>query len=483
MQNTNRHPHGLYFLCMTEFWERFGFYVIQSLFILYIIAKFNFSDAESYNLLGAFTALVYITPVIGGYIADNIIGYRQSILFGGILLCIGYASLTVNSLTVFYIALAIIIVGNGFFKPNITGLLGRLYPKDHPVIRDAGFTIFFMGINLGGFAAGITAGLLKKYVGWDSSFYAASLGLIISLITFAIGLKNYRAASSPPTLLTYKNKLIQFLHFKTVVILIALALVYPIMLLLRYEALDNLIFLIITVGLAFYIIWRGLALESKQRWQLYASFFVILLATFYWMFDFQIFFSVNLFVKRIIDRTVFGWQAPAAFYIGMAPLFIVLCGFITGKLWYFLDKHNMNPSPIFKLGCSITFASLAFVSLIIGTRVAGFGHHVNMIWVFVCYICLAFAELFLSPISLAMITKFVPRNMVGMMIGAWFVYTGGIAGQFAGKLADISAIPQHVTKLATMQHIYVHAFSIYALIALGFAVLVFILTPVISKLF
>lgn len=186
--NQNRHPKALPFLFLTEMWERFGFYVVNGMLVLYLTEAFGFSDDKSYTILGVFMALAYISPMIGGLIADKFLGFKTAITCGGIFLIAGYAMLALPMKFVFYPALATIIVGNGLFKPNISSLLGTLYKPNDPA-RDSGFTIFYVGINIGALLAGTSSGAIKNHFGWHAGFGLASAGLILGLSIFALGFK------------------------------------------------------------------------------------------------------------------------------------------------------------------------------------------------------------------------------------------------------------------------------------------------------
>src|SRR5579872_2083552 len=187
MSNTRRHPKALPYLFLTEMWERFGFYTVQGMLVLYMTKAFGFSDDQSYTIAGMFTSLAYIAPMIGGFIADRLLGFKLSIIFGGIFLSLGYATLATLVAPLFYVGLAIIIVGNGLFKPNISSLLGALY-KSGSIARDSGFTIFYIGINIGTLLSG-ASGTIQSYFGWHVVFAAASFGLLIGLVTFFVGIK------------------------------------------------------------------------------------------------------------------------------------------------------------------------------------------------------------------------------------------------------------------------------------------------------
>lgn len=203
-KNRIKHPLGLPILSMTEFWERFGFYIVQGLLILYLVSKFNFSDTKSYEILGAFTALAYIMPVIGGYVADKSLGFHLPIIVGGMLLAAGYSLLAFEQLPLLYIGLGFITVGNGLFKPNVSSLLGFLYNDNDPR-RESGFTIFYIGINAGGLFANASSGFIQQHLGWSASFLSASVGLIIGVLTFVLFKSSLQGKGQSKAKLSFKK--------------------------------------------------------------------------------------------------------------------------------------------------------------------------------------------------------------------------------------------------------------------------------------
>ena len=280
----NKLPSGLSVLFMTELWERFGFYIVQGLLALYMTQNFNFTDRTSYSLLGAFTALAYIAPVIGGYLADKLLGFIPTIILGSIFLCLGYAILAINHLPTFYLALAIIVTGTGFLKPNISGLVGTLYAPNDPQ-RETGFTIFYVGIYIGVLLSTLTSGYIHIHFGWGASFSLASIGLVIALLIFISGKsKLYRRGEN--TLPSGKLSARVICYIGLIVFISFLSA----WLIIGYHEFANIIFVILTItlcGMLFFLIFRH---KAQQRKNLFLLLILFVFSTIFWALYFQTFF-------------------------------------------------------------------------------------------------------------------------------------------------------------------------------------------------
>jgi POT family proton-dependent oligopeptide transporter len=291
-----KQPEALPFLFLTEMWERFGFYVVQGMLVLYMSKSFGFSDDQSYTIQGAFTALAYIAPIIGGFLADKVLGFKTSIIWGGMFLSVGYFMLAFSPVNYFYLSLAIIITGNGLFKPNISSLLGTLYEPGDPN-RESGFTIFYIGINIGSFLAGISSGYIKDNFGWHAGFGLAGAGLILGLIIFSIGIKKILALKHNPLTALPSLKLRGKLVFMVSCVVITLLL----SLLLQSSALSNWLFPAIGIFLLIFLLGLAGKQAPPYRQNLLLLTALIISSIVYWMFFLQIFFSANLFVERLVD--------------------------------------------------------------------------------------------------------------------------------------------------------------------------------------
>lgn len=474
-----RQPKALPILVFAEMWERFGFYIIQALLILYLTQALGLSDSESYAITGAFTAFVYISPIIGGYIADQILGFKNSIILGGVLFTLGYAMLALWGENLLYIALAVVIIGNGFFKPNISSLLGAIYQKNDPR-REAGFTFFYMGINLGSMLATLSSGFIKDAFGWWAGFGTASVGLLLAILNFILGAKHLAAYGKAPV--RSKNEALwqKLLHNPLTVILGILVGIPMLSSLLRYKTLANvLLFSAAAVLLVALIIMAYQQPLREQRNKMFVLIWLTLVSVLFWAVFFQIFFSLNLFVDRRIDRVIWGTEIPTVAFISFESLFIVLLAPFLAKLWSYLNIKGKNPSVIVKFLGAFLFMAIAFLLLYAST---GF-HQANLIhplWIPIAYLCITLGEMLLSPIGLSAVTVLAPERFVGLMMGVWLIAIG-YGGKLAGVLASLSSIPEGITDPLLESQFYGNAFFTYSMISLVLAVVTLLSVPLVKR--
>lgn len=460
-----RQPPALFYLFLTELWERYGFYVVQGLLVLYLTQYFHFSDKQSYSVLGVFTGLIYVAPIAGGYLADRVIGFKPAIVIGGLFLIVGYAMLALPSPDLFLSpGLATIIVGNGLFKPNVSSLLGTQY-ETGDTRRDSGFTIFYIGINLGAFLAGLSSGYIKDVFGWQVGFGCAAAGLVIGLLTFLFGLRHIKSHTS------------HFVHRPILIALLPLIFIFSIVvftILLNVSWLADFILPVVGVLILLFLI----VLISKQpkdyRPRMIMLLTLILASVIFWMIYFQMFFSANLFVDRLVNKNFLGLKLTTTQFYGSESIFVILFGPLFAYLWHALSHRQKNPSPVIKFILGLFFLGLGFLILSLSTFYPNTQMLINPLWIFGAYFFVMVGELLLSPIGLSAITSLSPPYLVGMMMGVWFV-ASGYGGIFAGWIADEANIPTSMKSNEAMLHIYQHAFLYYAYYGFVAALVLFIL--------
>lgn len=463
MDAAKSHPKALPYLFLTEMWERFGFYIVQGLMVLYMTDYFGFSDSDSYTILGVFTALAYISPLVGGFLANKILGFKTSIVWGGFFLVLGYVLLALPfAKLLLYPALATIIVGNGLFKPNISSLLGIQYGKNDPG-RDSGFTIFYIGINIGAFLAGLSSGYIREYFGWHVSFGLAACGLVIGLLTFAYGLKYIKSPAKSPVA-SYQFKFQLFVYCLLAIIAINF--------LLKLNWLADWLLPCFGVVLLMFLVVLTWQQNEEYRKRMVILNTLIVSSIVFWMLFIQMFLSANLFVERLVNRDVLGIHLTTTIFWGSESIFIILLGPFFAYTWQSLGARNKNPSPVSKFSLGIFFAALGFLALAYSTTVPDSQGLVNPFWVFFSYFLITIGELLLSPIGLSAVTMLAPANLIGLMMGIWFVATG-FGGIFAGMLATLASVPESVQSTTEKLMIYQRAFFNYAYIAFFVAILLF----------
>lgn len=465
MNEAKRQPNVLRYLFLTEMWERFGFYVVQGLLVLYLTHYFGYSDNESYTILGVFSALVYISPIVGGLLADKLLGFTTTIVWGGLFLILGYALLALPFAKILlYPALGTIIVGNGMFKPNISSLLGMQYAS-HDMRRESGFTIFYIGINVGVLLAGLSSGYIKEYFGWRTSFGLASIGLMIGLITFGFGLKHLKPTVQSFPVLQKKKFKYQFFFY-------CLLAITGLSFLMKMTAMANWLLPVAGVVLLVYLVSLTLRQTGEARSRLFVLNTLIVSSIIFWMLFLQMFFSMNLFVDRLVDKNLFGLHLTTTVFYASESIFIILFGPIFAGVWQALGENDKNPSPISKFVLGIFFVGVGFLVVSAGMLFPNSQGLIHPLWVFAAYLFITIGELLLSPIGLSAVTSLAPPHLVGMMMGIWFVALG-FGGIFAGWIAKLASVPETVTLIAEQLVIYQNAFLDFAYIAFFMSILLF----------
>jgi proton-dependent oligopeptide transporter, POT family len=470
-----KQPRGFSIFFLTEMWERYGFYTTQTLLILYLIGHFQLTDKVSYSILGSFTALAYINPALGGYIADRYLGARQAILWGALLISVGYVYIIfVDVLRDVFISLAVIAIGTGLLKPNISSLLGSLYKKNDPR-RHTGFTIFYIGISLGIILATSLGGYLQETVGWRITYSIAALVMVLAWVTFFFGGRFYHL-DDPRHI---KNSTKKYLHAGGLIVL-AIAVN---MLLITQETLAIIVFSFAAVFSAGLILFEARRAATKQeKNHLHAYLLLSSISVFFWAIYFQLYFSMNLFVDRVVDRTMFGFVVPGSFFVSIESFGLILFGPLLGALWHTLEKRGKAVSIPAKFTGGLLMMTLAFALLFISSIATNSEGLVPPTWIVIVYLIISVGELMLSPIGLAMVTELAPPRLSGLMMGIFFV-TLGLGGKLAGAIADYAAISAgNIADFKMMEMIYHHAFEIYFVACLIITLLSFMLGKVVKRL-
>ncbi len=477
------HPKGLFVCFATEMWERFSYYGMRALLILYLTKHWEFSDATSYLIYGAYTSLVYIMPVFGGMLADQILGSKKAVTYGAILLVFGHLGMTVESSEqIFYLSLALIVSGVGFLKPNISTMVGALYQPGDPR-RDSGFTIFYMGINIGAFTATLLCGYLGEEVGWAYGFGAAGIGMLFGLIIFLWGQKYLEGLAEPPSE-KYKEK-INGISFENWAYISGIFMVITTWFLVQNSQLVGQ--LLGGFGAVFIGAWLLYALfrcDPEERDRLIVVGILILFSLIFWALFEQAGSSLNILTDRGVDRVIFGWEVPASMFQSLNAGFIFTIAPIFALLWIALAKRNMEPSTPIKFSIGIIFVGLGFLALVYGMK-SSEGLQTGVFWIILIYLLHTLGELCLSPVGLSSVTKLSPQRIVGFMMGMWFFasaagnYVAGLiaratALESSGESGDIFTIVQKQS--------FMDVYTDVGLIAIGCGIFLAVITPLLKKL-
>lgn len=517
------HPKGLYVCFATELWERFSFYGMKYLLLLYLTKYHLFSDGAGLEILGSYAGLVYALPVIGGVLADRYLGMRKAVLFGGILLCLGHllmafeghqaiqydagtilqSAITLNdgsviaagttltetikiqdlaALNVFYFALALIVTGVGFLKPNISTIVGQLYPEGDPR-RDSGFTIFYMGINVGSFFATLICGYLGETYGWGYGFGAAGIGMLLGLITFIKGQKylNGLAEPSNPEILKEKFAGIKKEHLIYLGSIASLSIIW---LMVQHEPFvfmaQQTLLVIAGIGLLAYSLLKGTKEEFHRMIVL-----VILIAStiIFWALFEQSAGSMTLYADRVVDREFMGIEFTASQFGSLNAGFIMLLSLPLAALWVWLEKFKMNPNTPVKFGLGIIQVGLGFGALVMGVQYPNEAGQISMWWLVLAYLLHTTGELCLSPVGLSAVTKLAVHRVVGMAMGTWFLATA-LAETVAmrlGKMAAIDTSSADTNDIASIVATYTELFQFLMWVGIGVGIFMIIISPFLKK--
>lgn len=475
-----KQPRALTHLFLTEMWERFGFYITQSLLILYLTSALNFSDSKAYMILGEFTALVYIAPLAGGYLADRVFGARYAILVGAIFLGIGYFLLGIAGQKLLFLSLSIVVVGNGLLKPNISSFLGVFYYEDDPR-RDAGFTLFYIGINLGGLLALGSAGFIQEKFGWNIAFLSAGVGIAVALLTFWFGFKTFENRGLPIPSNQISPEFLRGLRYKSSLLILFLLTIIIAYFLLSSNFFASLFQLILGVFILIVLFIMSSRLEKRVRNKFLALIIIIIASIVFWGMFFQAFASVNLFTQRIVDRHIFGILIPSPAFIAIESIFIILLGPFLASLWQRLHTKKLDPTPGKKFSLAMFSTSLAMLLLALVTHWTEASGLVHPLGIVIFYFFLTLGEMLLSPIGLSMVTELSPPHLTGLMMGIWFMALG-FGGQLSGFLAEAAGVSHRVRDIHAASEIYRHAFVNNAILSFIVGLGLFALSPWLKRL-
>ena len=474
------HPRQLYMLFFAEMWERFSFYGMKALLIAYMVTQLEFDEPKAYAILGSYAALVYTMPLFGGMMADRFIGYRRSVLFGGVLMTIGHFVLALPQDWSFFFGMAFIICGNGFFKPNISSLVGTLYRENDPR-RDSGFSIFYMGINIGAALGGLLCGYVGERINWHYGFGLAGIFMVFGLIVFALGQKTLGDRGLPPNKSALNQLQLGFIKTEYLIYIGTLALVPVIVAIFNsYGIMDYIMFTLGIVSIG-YILFLASRLDHQAKFRLYAALSMIIFSTLFWAFYEQNAGSLNLFAMRNVDMHVGGTELPALSVNNfLPPAWVIILSFFFAWLWTWLAKRNREPSTPMKFSLSFVLMGIGFLVFWLACLNAVQGH-ISLLSFILGYMFIICGELCLSPIGLSMVTKLSPAKTVSLMMGIWF-FASAIGEFLAGKIGALMSVPEEVQEDAVQSlPYYADILSKIGMVSVGIGILLMASVPLIKK--
>ena len=472
------HPRGLFVLFYAEMWERFSYYGMRALLILYLTKFWLFSDGKANLIYGSYASLVYITPVLGGYIADRWLGQRKAVLFGGVLLALGHLFMAVEgihgltdpatkqadpAINVFWMALSLIIVGSGFLKANISVIVGQLY-KLTDTRRDPAYTIFYMGVNVGAALGTILVGYLGETIGWAWGFGLAGIGMVAGLIIFVAGKPALRGKGEPPAPLARGREVALY---ATGIAAVAVA-----WLLIQYQAVIQSLLIVSGVAMLGYTLYEAFKLPKEPRERMFAILFLIALNPIFWGLFEQAGGSLSLYTDKFVDRQ----GVPTSLFQSINPIYIFALAPLFAILWQWLGRRGLEPSAPAKFGLALIQVGLGFLVFVWGARSVGMGTPTPVIFVFAIYLLHTTGELCLSPVGLSAMARLSPAHLGSFIMGAWFYMTA--VGQFvAGKIGEATGGESgEMSKDLTLA-----IYDRIGWITIGTAVVVLLLAPVVKR--
>lgn len=464
------HPRALFMLFFAEMWERFSFYGMRALLILYLTSRLfdHLQDPvkkiTAYGIYAAYGALVYTTPFLGGLIADKFLGFKKSVLLGAILMAIGHFVMAIETEIWLYIALAFLIVGNGFFKPNISSIVGQLY-KDGDRRKDKGFTIFYMGINLGAFLAPLICGYIGETISWFLGFSIAGFGMLAGLFVFTKGLKLLDGKGESPNKETLTKKIFAGLTTEHLIYIGSFLSIILFAFMVQNFELMGYILVPFCIAVIASIIVIAFMSDKITRDRLFVILYLLLFSTLFWAFFEQAGSSISLFTNENVDRSIFGFTLQTSIFQSVNPFFIVLFAAPVSLLWTYLGRKKTEPNIPVKFAIGLFLLGLGFLAFYWGNQFIstnnlniGNGDNPNFIVVatvplfilILGYLLHTLGELCLSPIGLSMVTKLAPKKLGAMIMGAWFLssamahYGGGIIASLTAETEGKSPVEEVV---------------------------------------
>ena len=531
------HPKGLFVLFFAEMWERFSYYGMRALLIFYLTKHWLYSDGEAGVIYGAYTALVYITPVVGGYLADKYIGQRKAVLFGAVLLTLGHFFMAFEGqpaagnvdnpvIYVFWLALALIIVGSGFLKANISVIVGQLYPRTD-VRRDGAYTIFYMGINLGAALGSLLCGYIGETYGWAYGFGLAGIGMLLGLIVFVWGKPLLLGRGEPPAFIgkgkefgiyaigvllvafcwvaiQYQDAVGVFLGtFGAALVCYVLSIAIfqmpygryseaPRAAFYSYVGLSALLVLSMSFvsagnpgwqlpaligagGVLSVMLLQMFAKTDHDRDRIVAAMFLIIVSIIFWALFEQAGSSLNLFTDRHVDRG----GVPASVFQSINAIYIIMLAPLFATLWTVLGRKGMEPSTPLKFGLAVIQVGLGFLVLVWGSQSTGIDVPTPVIFIFLIYLLHTTGELCLSPVGLSAMNRLAPVHIASLIMGTWFFASA--TGNFAAGLIASATGGEGVGEEAGKQ-VVLDVYSTVGWYAVGIGVAVMVVSPLIKKL-
>jgi len=449
VHGSGRHPRGLATLFFTEMWERFSYYGMRGLLVLFMTDTVRgglaYDDRTATAIYGLYTAAVYLAALPGGWIADRLMGAQKTVWYGGVIIACGHFVLAIPHEKTFYLGMVLVVLGTGLLKPNISAIVGDLYPEGG-ARRDAGFSIFYMGINVGAFFGPLVCGYLGEQVNWHYGFGAAGVGMILGLIQYRMTQRYLGESGRTPAAHAKGEEITPEAHRQhwralwigvaVVAVIVGLGLGGAI----AFEAVALAQWstgIILTIAALYFLyLFTFAGLDEQERKRVFVILILFIGAAIFWSGFEQGGTSLNLFALRYTERMFGGFEIPATWFQPVNPLMIIILAPFFGAFWVALARRNLDPSIPAKFALGLILMGLGFLVMFFAANIVATGHKVMPTWLVMTYLMHTFGELCLSPVGLSSVTKLAPKRFVSQMMGIWFLGAslgGLIAGLLAGR--------------------------------------------------
>jgi proton-dependent oligopeptide transporter, POT family len=464
-----KQPIKLYYLSFVDVWERYGFYAARNVLVLYMISVLGLTKSNSYMISSAFSAILYLTPILGGLLADKYLTPTLTIVFGGVVLSLGYSALALPGMHYFYMGLALVTVGSGMFMPNIAGQVAGLYHKND-IRKEGGFSIFYTAINIGSLFPPLINNWIVRHFGWSGTFYMGSLALVVAVICFMV-IVRHKLIKMPP----------EFIGRVLLSLLAVIVAVGVIAKLIQYYTYANIALFSVGGFFILYTLYRSFQYEKAQRNRLLACIFLVGLSIIFSILYQQASMSFNLFTDFNTNRNAGGWHIPTLMFQAVNPFFIILLGPVMAKSWVWLGRIKCNPSVPVKFGLGTCFMGIGFA--IMPFIIHHFSLHgkVSYVWIIVSYFFQTLGEMFVSPIGLSMVADLSPVKMMGLMMGVWYFATAA-ANDLAGFVSVWTTATSDTNDPLLTSTLYAHVFGELGIVSIIAGFVIFLTAPKLKKL-
>ena len=461
-------PRGFFHLISILMWEYFSYYGMRALLVLYLTSELMFSDGDAYALYGAYTAMVYVTPVFGGMLADHYLGNRWAVILGALFMVAGHLTLGLSGdfTLPLYLALSLIIVGYGLFKTNISCLLGELY-TNNDTRREPGFALMYVGGNIGAVLSGIGCGWVAHKYGWHAGFALAALGMLVGLAVFLSGKKHFTSTENPDWKALKRTSIGLPQGLWIIFSLCAATLLFVLILQNLWAG-----YFLIIAGICTFILMARIyaRCNSNERKELGLIIWFMIFGIIFWAFNQQYGSSINLFIDRNIDRELGGFTVPTPIFQSINPASVLLGGMILAWLWRFLSKRGIKPDTLAKQGIGMVLLTVGFALLAMTAKTAQLHGQAPIFGLLIGTFFIGIAELFIDPVALASITRLNPAQSTGTLAGIYMLLTGSVANFLAGHiamLAEVEIVEGVELDLHTAATTYFATFSNITMVAAG----------------